>query len=63
MIILGVKSFGEMLNLPRDFRKQLEDHYEIQHGEVVRDEISNDGTRKFLIRYGTHEVECTRQQD
>ena len=44
-------TFEEMTNLSRDFRKQLEEEYEILPVEMVqRQESSLDGTNKFLFR-------------
>jgi adenine C2-methylase RlmN of 23S rRNA A2503 and tRNA A37 len=48
-----------MVNLPKDFRKKLNDKYVINIGEVVKDTLSNDGTRKWLINYSGQEVEST----
>lgn len=54
----GVRDFGAMTNLSKDYRALLADRFEIALPEVVRREISADGTRKYLLRVaGGHEVE------
>ncbi|TDL78420.1 23S rRNA (adenine(2503)-C(2))-methyltransferase RlmN [Palleronia sediminis] len=54
----GVRSFDEMTNLAKPFRALLADRFEIALPEVVRREVSSDGTRKYLLRIaGGHEVE------
>jgi len=54
----GVREFGAMSNLAKDYRALLAEHFTIAVPEVVRREISADGTRKYLLRIaGGHEVE------
>ena len=54
----GVRDFGEMTNLSKDFRAMLEENFVIALPEVVTRQVSDDGTRKYLIRIaGGHEVE------
>ncbi len=54
----GVRSFEEMTNLSKDFRAQLTEHFVIEIPEVVTRQVSEDGTRKYLVRIaGGHEVE------
>ncbi|MCH2168744.1 MAG: 23S rRNA (adenine(2503)-C(2))-methyltransferase RlmN [Oceanicola sp.] len=54
----GVRDFTAMTNLSKAYRAQLDAHFEIAVPEVVRREISADGTRKYLVRIaGGHEVE------
>jgi len=54
----GVRDFGAMTNLAKDYRALLDDHFVIELPEVVTRQISEDGTRKYLVRIaGGHEVE------
>jgi len=54
----GVRDFDVMTNLSKDFRATLAEHFTIALPEVVTREVSNDGTRKYLVRIaGGHEVE------
>ncbi|AKS44634.1 23S rRNA m(2)A-2503 methyltransferase [Octadecabacter temperatus] len=54
----GVRDFDVMTNLSKDFRVTLAEHFKIELPEVVTKEVSNDGTRKYLVRIaGGHEVE------
>ena len=47
---LGVVDFQEMNNLSKDLRKQLAESSCVQNLQVTRDQISKDGTRKWLLR-------------
>ena len=54
----GVRSFNEMTNLSKDYRAKLDAHFVIEVPEVVSRQVSEDGTRKYLVRIaGGHEVE------
>jgi 23S rRNA (adenine2503-C2)-methyltransferase len=54
----GVRDFALMTNLAKDYRALLEQHFTIEIPEVVTRQISEDGTRKYLVRIaGGHEVE------
>jgi 23S rRNA (adenine2503-C2)-methyltransferase len=54
----GVRDFHQMTNLSKDLRAQLAEHFVIALPEVVTRQISNDGTRKYLVKIaGGHEVE------
>ena len=47
-----------MTNLAKDYRAKLAEHFVIEIPEVVSRQVSNDGTRKYLVRIaGGHEVE------
>jgi 23S rRNA (adenine2503-C2)-methyltransferase len=48
----GAKDFATMSNLAKDFRKLLEDNFTLARPEVMTAQISNDGTRKWLLRTG-----------
>ena len=54
----GVRDFADMTNLAKPYRAMLAERFEIRLPEVVRKAVSEDGTRKYLIRIaGGHEVE------
>ncbi|WBU52955.1 23S rRNA (adenine(2503)-C(2))-methyltransferase RlmN [Paracoccus sp. SCSIO 75233] len=55
----GVRDFSVMTNLAKDYRAALAEKFEIALPEVVTRQISEDGTRKYLLRIaGGHEVEA-----
>ncbi|CAN5230099.1 23S rRNA (adenine(2503)-C(2))-methyltransferase RlmN [soil metagenome] len=64
MYVRGAQTFADMTNVSKDMRAQLEQHYTVDRPEVVAEQISNDGTRKWLLRLPgdsagrAHEVEC-----
>jgi len=54
----GVRNFTEMTNLAKDYRALLADNFVLAIPQVVTREVSEDGTRKYLVRIaGGHEVE------
>lgn len=54
----GVRDFASMTNLAKDYRTFLADRFVIELPEVVTKQVSEDGTRKYLVRIaGGHEVE------
>ena len=54
----GVRDFEAMTNLAKPYRALLAEHFTIELPEVVTRQISEDGTRKYLVRIaGGHEVE------
>ncbi len=54
----GKRDFDAMTNLSKDYRAQLAEHFVIEIPEVVSKLVSDDGTRKYLVRIaGGHEVE------
>ncbi|WP_299304970.1 23S rRNA (adenine(2503)-C(2))-methyltransferase RlmN [uncultured Litoreibacter sp.] len=54
----GVRDFAQMTNLSKDYRATLAENFVIALPEVVTRELSEDGTRKYLVRIaGGHEVE------
>ena len=48
----GARDFSGMSNLAKDFRVQMEAHFTLGRPEVVSEQISTDGTRKWLLRTG-----------
>lgn len=54
----GVRDFALMTNLAKDYRAMLAERFEIRLPEIVSKQVSQDGTRKYLVRIaGGHEVE------
>ena len=54
----GVRDFSDMTNLSKDIRAMLAEKCVVAVPEVVTKQISEDGTRKYLVRIaGGHEVE------
>lgn len=54
----GVRDFSEMTNLAKAYRADLAEKFVIEVPEVVTRQVSEDGTRKYLVRIaGGHEVE------
>jgi len=65
MYVRGAQSFDEMTNVSKELRTRLEAHYTLARPEVAAEQISVDGTRKWLLRLPgeqatgrPHEVEC-----
>ena len=61
----GARSFDEMSSVSKDTRTALAERFTVDRPEVVAEQISNDGTRKWLLRLPSgddlqkaHEVEC-----
>lgn len=54
----GVRDFDEMTNLSKSLREDLKAAFVVAVPEVVTKQVSEDGTRKYLVRIaGGHEVE------
>jgi len=54
----GVRDFGQMTNLAKSYRSLLDENFVIEIPEIVAKQVSEDGTRKYLVRIaGGHEVE------
>src|SRR5579862_3465416 len=49
----GARDFAQMSNLSKDFRSEMDRHFMLARPETVTEQISNDGTRKWLLRAGT----------
>ncbi|WP_061028014.1 23S rRNA (adenine(2503)-C(2))-methyltransferase RlmN [Bradyrhizobium sp. CCH5-F6] len=61
----GAQSFDEMTSISKGIRAELAQHFTVDRPEVVAEQISSDGTRKWLLRLPSgdsvqkaHEVEC-----
>ncbi|HEY4273895.1 MAG TPA: 23S rRNA (adenine(2503)-C(2))-methyltransferase RlmN [Rhizomicrobium sp.] len=48
----GARDFAAMSNLAKDFRAEMAEHFTLARPEVVTEQISSDGTRKWLLRTG-----------
>ncbi|MGO8834103.1 MAG: 23S rRNA (adenine(2503)-C(2))-methyltransferase RlmN [Roseiarcus sp.] len=46
----GARDFGEMLNVAKPMRAMLADRYTLARPQIVAEQVSGDGTRKWLIR-------------
>ncbi|MBV8975907.1 MAG: 23S rRNA (adenine(2503)-C(2))-methyltransferase RlmN [Alphaproteobacteria bacterium] len=53
----GARDFGAMSNLAKEFRALSADTFSLARPEIVSEQISNDGTRKWLLRSGGQEFE------
>ena len=51
LYIRGVSDFRDMKNLSKDVRQMLEQNFDISRPEIVEEQISNDGTRKWLFQF------------
>jgi 23S rRNA (adenine2503-C2)-methyltransferase len=65
LYVRGVQSFAEMTSVSKELRAVLDTHYTLARPEVVAEQVSVDGTRKWLLRLPgevpgerPHEVEC-----
>ena len=57
LYVWGARDFEAMTNLAKGYRADLARHFVVELPEVVRRDISADGTRKYLVRIaGGHEV-------
>ncbi|TPQ42523.1 23S rRNA (adenine(2503)-C(2))-methyltransferase RlmN [Bradyrhizobium guangdongense] len=61
----GAQNFDEMTSVSKGIRADLAERFTVDRPEVVAEQISNDGTRKWLLRLPSgdsvqkaHEVEC-----
>lgn len=51
LYIRGVSDFDHMTNVSKDLREMLKTHFTIARPEIVEEQMSNDGTRKWLLRF------------
>ena len=61
----GARDFGEMLNISKTLRATLADSFDLRLPEIVEEQLSVDGTRKWLLRLASTgpqdkgaEIEC-----
>ncbi|HUJ03470.1 MAG TPA: 23S rRNA (adenine(2503)-C(2))-methyltransferase RlmN [Rhizomicrobium sp.] len=48
----GARDFASMSNLAKDFRRDMAERFSLARPEIVTEQISTDGTRKWLLRSG-----------
>jgi 23S rRNA (adenine2503-C2)-methyltransferase len=48
----GARDFASMTNLAKDFRSSMTEGFSLARPEIVTEQISEDGTRKWLLRTG-----------
>jgi 23S rRNA (adenine2503-C2)-methyltransferase len=65
LYVRGTTSFDDMTNVSKDLRRRLDDAFSLARPEIVTEQVSRDGTRKWLIRLPSTgrfdkgaEVEC-----
>jgi 23S rRNA (adenine2503-C2)-methyltransferase len=51
LYVRGVSDFSKMANISKDLRAQFDKHFTIARPEIVTEQVSEDGTRKWLIRF------------
>ncbi|WP_244506454.1 23S rRNA (adenine(2503)-C(2))-methyltransferase RlmN [Pararhizobium polonicum] len=51
LYVRGVSDFDHMTNVSKDMRELLKTHFTIARPEIVEEQISTDGTRKWLLRF------------
>lgn len=51
LYVRGVSDFADMRNISKDLRATLTENFTIARPEVVEEQISQDGTRKWLFRF------------
>src|SRR3954464_15735459 len=63
--VRGAQSFAQMTSVSKELHAVLDQHYTLARPEVVAEQVSVDGTRKWLLRLPgevegerPHEVEC-----
>ena len=49
--VRGIIDFAEMSNISKDLRAVLGEHFTLARPEIVEEQISKDGTRKWLFRF------------
>lgn len=54
LYVRGVSSFDDMFNISKELRSRLAGRFSITLPEIVTDQVSNDGTRKWLLRFPSH---------
>jgi len=51
LYVRGVSDFDHMANVSKGMREMLKTHFTIARPEIVEEQVSNDGTRKWLLRF------------
>ena len=50
ILIKGARSYDEMTNLPKALRDTLKNTYPLKRASIIERRVSNDGTRKYVIK-------------
>ena len=51
LYVRGISDFGQMANVAKEMRLLLDQHFTLARPEIIEEQISNDGTRKWLFRF------------
>ena len=51
LYVRGATSFDEMTNISKDLRAKMNEHFTTDRPELISEQVSNDGTRKWLFRF------------
>jgi 23S rRNA (adenine2503-C2)-methyltransferase len=51
LYLRGATDFGAMTNISKDLRAELAGHFSLPRPEIVTEQVSEDGTRKWLLRF------------
>nr|WP_182305988.1 23S rRNA (adenine(2503)-C(2))-methyltransferase RlmN [Ciceribacter thiooxidans] len=49
--VRGISDFDAMSNVAKDMREMLKANFTVARPEIVEEQVSNDGTRKWLLRF------------
>jgi 23S rRNA (adenine2503-C2)-methyltransferase len=50
LYVQGAADFSSMTNIAKEFRAELDTHFTLARPEIVTEQVSSDGTRKWLLR-------------
>jgi 23S rRNA (adenine2503-C2)-methyltransferase len=51
LYLRGITDFSAMSNVSKDLRRRLEERFTLHRPEIVSEQVSSDGTRKWLLRF------------
>lgn len=51
LYVRGASDFSQMTNISKDLRAKMDAHFTTDRPEIVSEQISTDGTRKWLLRF------------
>ena len=52
LYVQGATDFALMTNIAKEFRAELEGNFNLVRPEIVTEQVSSDGTRKWVLRLG-----------
>ncbi|MGH6815509.1 MAG: 23S rRNA (adenine(2503)-C(2))-methyltransferase RlmN, partial [Hyphomicrobiaceae bacterium] len=58
----GVSTFEAMTDVSKDLRRTLAERYSLARPDIVTEQVSQDGTRKWLLRLGKHGHEAAQPE-